>query len=60
MQYAVITSDIAEELQIDVAPRVTVICDCGATTNYYQDPPGNRCMDEVYCDGGCGRIVGKT
>lgn len=58
-QYAYITSELAEELQIDMAPRVTVICDCGVTNHYYQDAPGHRCFDEVYCEG-CGVVIGKT
>ena len=58
--YAFIVPEIAEELDLDLAPRVTVICsDCGTTTHYYQDAPGHRWFDEVYCDG-CGKVIGKT
>lgn len=59
MQQAFITSEIAEELNIDVAPRVTVVCDCGEVSHYYQDSPGNRCFDPVYCEN-CGALIGKT
>jgi hypothetical protein len=59
MTYSFITPEIAEELELDLAPRVTVICKCGVMTHYYQDPPGNRCFDEVYCSG-CGTVIGKT
>jgi hypothetical protein len=51
--------EMADELALDLAPKVTVACDCGTVTSYYQDAPGHRCFDPVTCDG-CGKVIGKT
>lgn len=60
MEYAFVTDyEMVEELGIDLAPRVTVACDCGTVTSYMQDSPGNRTFDEIRCTG-CGKIIGKT